>query len=131
MKKIALLIISILVFSCSPSLEKARLNEWQGTWTAQWELLPESYPGIENMMFSMNGSFIFENDSLTVEANGFEGCIFNSDTLSHTQFWHVSNDTLFLMNNSDLPGIIYIVKSQSKNKIELQLVEDIFVTLTK
>ena len=79
----------------------------------------------------MNGNFIFTADSLTVTAQGFEGCIFNSDTLTHTQSWYVENDTLFLMNDPDLPGMTYQIKSKSANTIELQLMEDIFVTLSK
>ena len=95
------------------------------------ETLPESYPGIENMEFSMTGNFIFTPDSLTVKANGYEGCIFNSDTLSHTQSWYVKNDTLFLMTEPDQAGMTYRVKSQTRKIIELQLMDDIFVTLTK
>lgn len=127
------LIPVFLIFSvaCSSNTEKERPEAWQGHWDAKWETLPESYPGIEDMEFYMNGSFVFTGDSLTVQANGFEGCIFNSDTLKHTQSWYVSNDTLFLLNDPELPGMTYTIKVKESNKIELQLMSDIFVTLSK
>ena len=124
MKKFAFLLLSFVIFSCSSS-------EWEGTWNAEWETPPESYPGIENMTFTMNGNFIFADDSLTVKANGFDGCIFNSDTLSHTQSWYVENDTLFLLNEPGQPGMTYLIKAKTEGRVELQLMEDIFVTLTK
>lgn len=115
--------------SCSSSSE--RPTGWMGEWKAEWETPSESYPGIEDMEFYMTGEFLFNGDSLTVTANGYPGCIFNIDTLSHTQSWKISNDTLFLLNDPELPGMTYQVKSFSEERIELQLMEDIFVTLTK
>ena len=133
MKNGVFVLISLLVFSCTSSNDTQfeRPGDWQGIWDARWETLPESYPGIEDMEFYMNGNFTFTSDSLTVQANGFEGCIFNVDTLIHTQSWYVSNDTLFLMNDPELVGMTYKVKSKTDNQIELQLMEDIFVTLTR
>ena len=121
--------IAIVAFACTTTPERPRPAEWQGIWKARWETLPESYPDIQDMEFYMNGNFVFTADSLTVKANGFEGCIFNTDTLEHTQSWYVSNDTLFLLNDPDLIGMTYKIKSKSNQKIELQLMEDIFVTL--
>ncbi|WP_425389753.1 hypothetical protein [Ekhidna sp.] len=133
MKKLPF-ILFIIVCSCtSPSSEKANLrpSEWQGTWVAEWETPPESYPGIEDMEFYMDGRFIFNEDSLTKVVYGYPGCIFAIDTLSHTQSWYVSNDTLFLVNGPDSPGMTYRVSSKSESRIKLQLMDDIFVTLTK
>ncbi len=129
MKNLYILFISVTLFACTNTSE--RPSEWHGAWEARWETLPESYPGIENMEFFMNGNFTFTPDSLTVKADGFEGCIFNTDTLVHTQSWYVSNDTLFLLNDPELVGMTYKVKSKANDKIELQLMEDIFVTLVK
>lgn len=134
MKKLLLLFsIVLLLDACtSESGEKAnRPQSWIGDWSAEWKTLPESYPGVEDMEFFMNGKFTFTKDSLTVLANGYPGCIFNIDTLSHTQSWRVSNDTLYLINDPSMPGMTYQIKSQSERLIELQLMEDIFVTLTK
>lgn len=78
----------------------------------------------------MTGAFNITSDSLTVTANGYPGCIFNIDTLSHTQSWKVANDTLFLMNE-ETAGMTYRVVATYEDRIELQLMEDIFVTLSK
>lgn len=133
MKKIFVLSIIVLNACTSGSENKTenRPNEWQGTWKAEWETPPESYPDMEDMEFYMDGSFVFEDDSLTVTANGYPDCIFNIDTLSHTQSWYVSNDTLFLVNNPDTPGMTYQIARKEENRIRLQLMEDIFVTLSK
>lgn len=135
MKKSLLFLLAAYCLSCSSSSESEstfnRPKEWQGDWKAEWETLPESYPGIEDMEFYMDGQFIFDGDSLTVKANGFPGCIFNIDTLSHTQSWYVSSDTLFLMNDPSMPGMTYKVTSKTEDRIKLQLMEDIFVSLTR
>ena len=86
---------------------------------------------MEDMAFEMNGSFDFAGDSLTITANGFDGCIFQADTLVHTQGWYVSNDTLFLVNEPGSLGMNYQVVSQDASGIKLQLLKDIFVTLSK
>lgn len=133
MKKIFFIPI-ILLFSCSPSADEKSANrpsEWQGTWNAEWETPPESYPGIEDMEFYMDGKFVFTQDSLTKTVHGYPGCIFAVDTLSHTQSWYVSNDTLFLINDKESPGMTYKIAEKSDDRIKLQLLEDIFVTLSK
>jgi hypothetical protein len=129
--KIKYLFVLLVFVSCRQAPERPRPNDWQGKWNAQWKTPPESYPGIENMVFAMNGIFTFSADSLTVQANGFDGCIFNTDTLMHTQSWYILNDTLFLLSDSNIQGMTYRVKSKSEDKIELQLLDDIFITLTK
>lgn len=131
--KILFFVPFIIIAACtSPSEKRAnRPTEWHGKWVAEWETPPESYPEIEDMEFYMDGSFVFTADSLTVTANGYPACIFNVDTLSHTQSWYVSNDTLFLMNDPESPGMTYRISTISDNRITLQLMEDIFVTLTK
>ncbi|MEQ8907189.1 hypothetical protein [Ekhidna sp.] len=133
MKKLQIILLIIACSCSSSSNEKANLRpaEWHGKWVAEWETPPESYPGIEDMEFYMDGSFVFTPDSLTVTANGYPDCIFNVDTLSHTQSWYVSSDTLFLVNDPESPGMTYRISTMSNNRITLQLMEDIFVTLTK
>lgn len=133
MKKLAIIPFLALI-ACSPSNEKSSVNrpaEWLGSWTAEWETPPESYPGVKDMEFYMTGVFNFTQDSLTKTVNGYPGCIFAIDTLSHTQSWKVSGDTLFLMNGPSSPGMTYTVAYKSDERIRLQLMEDIFVTLTK
>ena len=133
MKKILLFaIVVVILTSCgSSSNENERPSVWIGKWEAAWETLSDSYPDLTDIEFYMNGRFVFSEDSLTVINNGYPGCIFAADTLKHTQCWKVSNDTLISYNDASTPGMTYKVKSLSENKIELQLMEDIFITLTK
>lgn len=132
MKKL-LFVPLLLALACSSGEEKSenRPSEWHGSWSAEWETPPEAYPGVEDMEFYMDGQFLFTKDSLTKTVFGYPGCIFAIDTLSHTQSWYVSNDTLFLINDKESPGMTYRIASKEENRIRLQLLEDIFVTLTK
>ena len=136
MKPIFLCFTFIFLLSCNSEPEKPRPSEWQGVWQAKWETPPESYPDID-AEFKMNGIFTFEGDSLTVQVNGFDGCIFHSDTLVHTQSWYIEQNTsaidsvLVLFNDPESPGMTYKVNSKSSGEIKLQLLDDIFITLTK
>ena len=127
MKKIIPLTFVILsLLSCSDD------HKLEGTWDAIWETSPESFgkiEGIEN--FTMNGKFIFNGDSITIIAHGYKGCVFGVDTIKHSQKWNLQNDTLYLVNETNLKGISYLIRSKNKNRIELQLMEDIFIHLKK
>lgn len=132
MKK--LIPILLIVAACSSSKEDAARNrpaEFVGVWSAKWETPAESYPDLTETEFYMNGEFTFTSDSLTIENNGFPGCIFNVDTIAHTQSWYVSNDTLFLYNDPEVLGMSYVIKNKTNSNMELQLMDDIFVTLSK
>jgi len=131
-KRASFLILILFLYSCSGSSEQAnRPSEWIGEWNAEWETPPESYPGVEDMEFFMDGTFSFTEDSLTIVNNGYTDCIFAVDTLKHTQSWKISNDTLILYNDSETQGMTYQITSVSEDQIKLQLMSDIFVTLTK
>ena len=127
MKKIISLTFVILsLLSCSDD------HKLEGTWDAIWETSPESFgkiEGIEN--FTMNGKFIFNGDSITIIAHGYKGCVFGVDTIKHSQKWKVQNDTLYLLNKTNLRGISYFIRSKNEDFIELQLMEDIFIHLKK
>jgi len=133
MKRTLLHLVTIFMLaSCSSSSsENDRPAAWIGDWKAEWETPPESYPDLTDMEFYMDGRFVFSEDSLTVINNGYPGCIFAVDTLKHTQSWKISNDMLISYNDTSTPGMAYKVKSLSGNSIELQLMEDIFIKLTK
>ncbi|MEP1033976.1 hypothetical protein [Ekhidna sp.] len=133
MKKLYFIPLLVFVACVSPVDENKanRPSEWHGNWNAEWETPPESYPEVQDMEFYMTGLFAFTEDSLTKTVNGYPGCIFAIDTLSHTQSWHVSGDTLFLMNGPESTGMTYLVAAKSSERIRLQLMEDIFVTLSR
>ena len=129
-------ILILLLYSCTTSTNENksnRPNEWLGSWKAEWQTPPESpsYAGITDMEFYMDGRFVFTEDSLTVQNNGYPGCIFAVDTLRHTQLWGISNDTLLTFNQPQSRGMTYRIVSKTESRIELQLMEDIFITLTK
>tara|TARA_X000001036_G_scaffold126843_1_gene120047 strand:+ start:1848 stop:2204 length:357 start_codon:yes stop_codon:yes gene_type:complete len=114
------------LFSCKDEVKL------QGTWNAVWETSPESFGKIADIeSFTMNGKFIFLGDSITIIAHGYKGCVFGVDTIEHSQKWNIQNDTLYLVNETNLKGISYFIKSKNENSIELQLMEDIFIHLKK
>ena len=125
MKKIISLTFVILsLLSCSDD------HKLEGTWDAIWETSPESFGKIDGIKnFTMNGKFIFHGDSITIIANGYKGCVFGVDTIKHSQKWNLQNDTLYLVNETNLKGISYLIRSKDENYIELQLMEDIFIHL--
>jgi hypothetical protein len=119
-------------------LKKSPKELYQGMWEAQWRTLPESFQGVDGITsFEMNGTFYFTQDSVTVTAMGFPGCVFGVDTLTHTQLWSLNSkpndghDTLSLFTEPGISGISYQVIGKSEQRIELQLLEDIFVSLEK
>ena len=122
---------ALFLISCGTGTEKK--EGMLGPWSAKWETLESSYPDVKNVSsFTMEGVWTFNEDStVTVEAFGFEGCIFGEDTISHTQRWSMKNDTLNLLNEGNVPGMSYSVLSNQDNKIKLQLMSDIFIYLEK
>ncbi|MFY0599863.1 MAG: hypothetical protein JXR03_09340 [Cyclobacteriaceae bacterium] len=131
MRKLLFVLTLVILVSCSDS-NSEHPSSWMGEWDATWETDPASFeeiPGITD--FTMPGKFIFDSDSLNIKAFGFEGCVFNKDTLDHVLLWKVSGDSLILINDESTPGMVYSVKEANSSKIRLQLMEDIFLTLEK
>jgi len=127
-------ILTMMVFSCSDTKTGSdeKLSGFLGTWSAEWATDPASFPDVQNITsFTMNGKFVFYPDSVEINAYGFEGCIFNEDTLKHALQWKVIHDTLSLLNPSDPYGMSYTIKEINEDIIELQLMDDIFLTLKK
>ena len=131
-----LLIIVLFNSSCEfgkeSSSEKAKLLV--GDWKVQWVTDPASYPDADPATnFTMNGEFLIrENGKITINANGYENCIFSTDTLSHTLNWTLVGDTtLSLTNEGDANGLTYQVMQITDNKVKLQLMDDIYLHLTK
>lgn len=126
-----MIFVSVIWSACDTS-EPERPQEMYGEWSAVWSTLPAAYEGVSGITsFEMDGAFIFTADSVTVIANGFNGCVFGVDTLSHTQLWSVRNDSLFLISAPDGNGITYVMKERSENSIKMQLLDDIFLDLKK
>ena len=131
MRHIRLIVIAILAISCTSEPENPLKGKLEGVWNAQWEMDRAAYADLAEMDFTMSGEFQFFGDSIRIQANGYEGCIFSTDTLINTSKWTSSNDTLHLVNEDNAYGLSYKVKSLSEGEVELQLMEDIIITLTK
>ncbi len=126
-----LFILAILV-ACSTGEKEETSELLEGEWVAQWDTDPSSFPEVSGAsIYTMNGNFHFDRDEVTVTAFGFPGCIFSTDTLSHTLNWKLSNDTLSLVNEGDIYGMTYRVLEINSDQVKLKLMDDITVTLSK
>lgn len=130
MKKVFILVFAVLIGCSSPPIQDSSLI--QGKWKAKWTTDPAGYGELANeLKFEMDGSFNFDENELTIAVFGYKGCVFGADTLEHTLAWKISGDTLELQNSPKEPGIQYKILSQTDSELKLQLVEDIFITLSK
>ena len=125
-------LLLLIAGACSSPETRSALDMLDGSWDAQWDTNPAAFPDVSDVsIFTMNGSFTFRDDQVTVKAQGFPGCIFSTDTLSHTLSWQLKNDTLSLINEGDIYGMTYKVLVINEKQIKLQLMDDIFVTLSR
>ncbi len=131
MRKLVFIGITLSLLSCSTDSREEHEVFLLGSWDAQWTTLATSYPGVDNVDFSMNGLINFNEDSVRIRAYGYKGCIFSEDTLSHALRWSVTGDTLHLINEDNVRGMSYQILSKTSQEVRLQLMEDIFLTLTK
>ena len=140
MKNLLWMILIILVSAFQPAKEAASENEADdeayqastliGAWNAEWSTTLEAIPEAKDAALTMNGTYNFSEDSVWIELYGYEGCLFYQDTLTNRIRWSLSGDTLSLISEDNTPSITYDVRSLSKDKIELVLLGDIFITLT-
>ncbi|MEO9965777.1 MAG: hypothetical protein ABJF11_08315 [Reichenbachiella sp.] len=131
-----ILALAIMLNACdSTKGETERISKTiAGDWNVQWVTYPDQNASqTEGINYTMNGLMnIKEDGKITISAYGYDGCIFGSDTLIHTLNWEVVSDTVLnLINDGDKYGIPYTIKEISDDKIKLQLVEDVFLFLTK
>lgn len=140
MKKIQLatfLIITVLAFNaCDSSKENTAevSKNLIGDWKVQWITYPDKNADAnDSINYTMNGEMnIKENGKITINAYGYKNCIFGTDTLIHTLNWEVPSDTILnLTNDGDKYGIPYTIKELTTKKVKLQLVEDVYLFLTK
>ena len=100
-----------------------------GRWNAQWVIKNQNLAKKSND--KMNGYMMFkDNGNVSVQASGFPGCIFSSDTIKNELMWKISNDSLHLYNQNDHFKLSYLINNATDTKIELRLL-DIFVTLKR
>ncbi|WP_422361018.1 hypothetical protein [Reichenbachiella sp.] len=140
MKKIrltlALIVALFSIYSCDSTKEKtAEIAEGLvGDWNVQWVTYPDkTAPANDSINYTMNGEMNIKSDGkITINAFGYKNCIFGADTLVHTLNWEVPSDTLLnLTNDGDKYGIPYTILEVANNKVKLQLVDDVYLFLTK
>lgn len=101
-----------------------------GEWNAKW-IIKNQGLAIDSKN-QMDGHMVFnDNGNVSIKALGYPGCTFSSDTIENDLLWDISNDSLHLYNKNDQFKLSYHITKASDNFIELNLLEDIFVTLEK
>lgn len=119
------------------STKEAKVNAAhiiEGDWKVQWVTTPDKdAKGDQTVNYTMNGKMNIEKGGkITISAYGYDGCIFGADTLIHSLNWELKADTILnLTNEGDKYGIPYYITSASEDKVKLQLVEDVYLFLTK
>ncbi|WP_420580405.1 hypothetical protein [Reichenbachiella sp.] len=140
MNKIRLSLVLIFalftIYSCDSTKEKTtEISEsLVGDWQVQWITYPDkNAPTNDSINYTMNGEMnIKANGKITINAFGYKNCIFGADTLIHTLNWEVPSDTILnLTNDGDKYGIPYTILEMANNKVKLQLVDDVYLFLTK
>ncbi|MEM7548076.1 MAG: hypothetical protein AAF363_00270 [Bacteroidota bacterium] len=120
--------------SCSGPQKEEADRKIIGKWKALWTTDPSGYPEnlSETKKFTMNGEIEFNEDGkITINAYGYEDCIFSSDTMNHTLNWKIQGDTMNFFSGEDPYGIPYQIQKLESNNVELLLMEDIKLSLTK
>ncbi|MGK7397027.1 MAG: hypothetical protein ACNS62_20795 [Candidatus Cyclobacteriaceae bacterium M3_2C_046] len=103
-----------------------------GNWEAEWNTPAESYPMADQNKLSMKGQIKFDpNGMVEIQAYGYEGCIFMSDTMKNELNWRINGDTLSLVGPGEDFGLPYTIREARQNIVKLVLMEDIALTLKK
>ena len=132
--RLSISIISGLLFlmnSCGP--EKSKEDLIVGDWNARWEAKPdESLPDLGGENLKMNGLVKFmEDGQVEICAYGFDGCIFSSDTLRNILSWKLDDTVLRFIDEGDEHGLPYSIKKFTNSELQLTLLEDINLTLSR
>lgn len=116
--------------SCSQKEKSAQnllLGEWNATWNGSAEISKEMDGAL-----TMNGKIsFFEDGTAMIEAYGYKGCAFSCDTLTTHIHWELDDVVLRFLENDDMYGLPYTIQKISSNSIELALIDDIRLSLTK
>ena len=138
MKRIAIgLLISALVVSALMIIyfQAFYLGEKRpliGLWEATWSTPPDSIEGSSYFTsFEMKGTYDFSKDSVTAVLMGHPGCVFGVDTLTNTQAWGLKDNLLELYSQDGTVGLSFRVNKISSSSVELQLLDDIFISLQR
>ncbi|MCC5931777.1 MAG: hypothetical protein JJU28_21200 [Cyclobacteriaceae bacterium] len=120
-----------LIWSSCLSKEKNAdtmlLGEWHATWNGSGEVSDEMEEAL-----TMDGKISFFADGTAIiEAYGYKGCAFTCDTLTTHINWKLDNQVLRFLENDDAFGLPYTIEKINSQSIELALIDDIRLSLTK
>ena len=131
LKVVLLVALGYFILSSFQSVPVAKSN-LEGVWNAHWQMknpLPGSAPKKTN---EMEGLMEFkENGAVKITIYGYKDCIFSNDTLQNELTFNINNDSLTVFNEKEQFHLTYFIQEATKNKISLQLMNDISVTLKK
>ena len=114
-------------------LESDRSDAIIGEWDAHWETkADESFSEMDNEDLHMNGTIKFNpNGKVEIAAFGYEGCIFSDDTLKNILNWKIDDSVLRFIDKGDDQGLPYRIMKFTDNELQLTLLEDINLTLSR
>jgi hypothetical protein len=129
-EKIILSLLSLIVLlqACQQKADQKaeKLNVLVGQWEAEWQTK------VNESIHSMNGEMRFaENGTVAVQAYGYNGCYFMSDTSKNEMVWQLDGDTLLLQIPDDNFSFAYRIKNLNSDQAHLTLLEDINLHLRK
>lgn len=131
LKVVLLVTLGCFILSSFQSVPDAK-NNLEGIWNAHWQmknLLPGSVLQGTN---EMDGLMEFKKSgAVTITIYGYKDCIFSNDTLQNELKFNVNNDSLTVFNEKEQFHLTYFIQEATKDRISLQLMDDISVTLKK
>ena len=135
MRRFFIIISGVLVLTfnqCAPENESEE-NYFTGTWEAQWYLVDEDMHGMfSESEITMNGQVVIDRDhTVEIIAYGFDGCVFASDTATNTLHLEFQDSVLNLTNKEKEVVFSYSIKEKLPDKLTLQLMDDILLTLSR
>lgn len=132
--KLTVSLLSIIIFTLGGcSQDKNRSEVIVGEWRAFWETTPdESLPGLDGDNLKMNGVINFmDNGKVEISAFGYDGCIFSDDTLKNILNWKLDDTVLRFIDQGDDHGLPYTINKFTEKEMQLTLLEDINLTLSR
>ena len=123
--------IIFLIGGCNSKLNKEQeiLGEWNACWETDFD---ESMPELTSSNLKMDGIINFMPDGkVEISAFGYKGCIFSDDTLKNVLNWKLEDSILRFIDSGDEHGLPYTISKFTTNELQLTLLEDISLTLSK
>ncbi len=130
----AFTIVALLIMFTGCTREKDVDNYGlEGSWNATWVLADSTlYDLYSPGQLSMSGKMTFEkNNQVHLQAYGFEGCAFASDTAENRLYYQYRDSALLLLNSSNEEVFAYSIKAMEPRFIHLEMMDDIHLKLTR